>query len=137
MIGGQRMSITDIVLLLAYSISFICALLLLAAFFLYFRKSFHLRVISLFMLAAFFFLGAYTFKMAVAFWIRFSSSSSPEALLSSLQSPAWAIAQTGTTLGLIILTLLMYTRRKDLFVVLSDIRKGKGAKHADLDSSEK
>ena len=137
MIGGQRMSITDIVLLLAYSISFICALLLMAALFLYFRRRFRARVISLFMLAAFFFLGAYTFKMAVAFWIRFSSSSNPEALLSSLQSPAWTIAQTGTTLGLIILTLLMYTRRKDLFVVLSDIRKGRGTKHADFDSSEK
>lgn len=125
MIGGQRMSILDIVLLLAYSISFICALLLMAALFLYFRRRFRARVVSLFMLAAFFFLGAYTVKMAVAFWIRFSNTSGSDAVLSSLQSEAWVIAQTGTTLGLIILTLLMYTKRRDLFVVLSGFRKGR------------
>lgn len=135
MIGGQRMSIIDIVLLMAYSISFICALLLIAALFLYFRKRLRARVVSLFMLAAFFFLGAYTVKMAVAFWIRFSTSGS-DAVLSSLQSGAWAIAQTGTTLGLVILTLLMYTKRQDLFVVLSGIRKGRNP-HADSDSGSK
>lgn len=93
MIGGQRMSIIDIVLLIAYSISFICALLLIAALFLYFRKRLRARVVSLFMLAAFFFLGAYTVKMAVAFWIRFSSTSGSDAVLSLLQSEAWAIAR--------------------------------------------
>ncbi|AIQ61072.1 hypothetical protein [Paenibacillus borealis] len=129
------MSIIDIVLLIAYSISFICALLLIAALFLYFRKRLRARVVSLFMLAAFFFLGAYTVKMAVAFWIRFSTSGS-DAVLSSLQSEAWAIAQTGTTLGLVILTLLMYTKRQDLFVVLSGIRKGRNP-HADSNSGSK
>ncbi|WP_342479088.1 hypothetical protein NYE24_15930 [Paenibacillus sp. FSL H7-0350] len=127
------MSSIDIVLLLAYSISFICALLLMAALFLYFRRRFRVRVVSLFMLAAFFFLGAYTVKMAVAFWIRFSSAPVPDAIRSLLQSDAWAIAQTGTTIGLVILTLLMYTRRQDLFVVLSEIRKGEES-HADAGS---
>lgn len=136
MIGGQRMSIIDIVLLIAYSISFICALLLIAALFLYFRKRLRARVVSLFMLAAFFFLGAYTVKMAVAFWIRFSSTSGSDAVLSSLQSVAWAIAQTGTTVGLVILTLLMYTKRQDLFLVLSGIRKGRNP-NADSDSGLK
>lgn len=89
-----------------------------------------MRVVSLFMLAAFFFLGAYTVKMAVAFWIRFSYDPGTDAVRSSLQSDAWAIAQTGTTIGLVILTLLMYTRRRDLFVVLSEIRDG-GDSHAD------
>lgn len=92
-----------------------------------------MRVVSLFMLAAFFFLGAYTVKMAVAFWIRFSTAPVPDAIRSSLQSDAWAIAQTGTTIGLVILTLLMYTRRQDLFVVLSEIRKGEES-HADAGS---
>ncbi|WP_342420865.1 hypothetical protein [Paenibacillus sp. FSL E2-0178] len=130
------MSIIDIVLLIAYSISFICALLLIAALFLYFRKRLRARVVSLFMLAAFFFLGAYTVKMAVAFWIRFSSTSGSDAVLSSLQSVAWAIAQTGTTVGLVILTLLMYTKRQDLFLVLSGIRKGRNP-NADSDSGLK
>lgn len=136
MIGGQKMSIIDIVLLIAYSLSFICALLLIAALFLYFRKRLRARVVSLFMLAAFFFLGAYTVKMAVAFWIRFSSTSGSDAVLSSLQSEAWAIAQTGTTVGLVILTLLMYTKRQDLFLVLSGIRKGRNP-YADSDSGPK
>ncbi|WNS42861.1 hypothetical protein [Paenibacillus sp. MMS20-IR301] len=128
------MNITDMILLLAYSISFICALLLIAALFLYFRKRFKARVVSLFMLAAFFFLGAYTVKMAVAFWISFSSSSGTDAVLSSLQTQAWVVAQIGTTAGLIILTVLMYTKRQDLFVVLSQYRKGRSA-HADTDSA--
>ncbi|AIQ43827.1 hypothetical protein MKZ24_08380 [Paenibacillus sp. FSL R7-0297] len=129
------MSIIDIVLFIAYSISFICALLLIAALFLYFRKRFQVRVVSLFMLAVFFFLGAYTVNMAVAFWIRFSTSGS-DAVLSSLQSEAWAIAQTCTTVGLVILTLLMYTKCQDLFLVLSGIRKGRDP-HADSDSGFK
>lgn len=87
------------------------------------------------MLAAFFFLGAYTVKMAVAFWLRFSSAVGTDAVLASLQSHAWAVAQTGTTLGLSILTVLMYTRRRDLFIVLSDLKKG-GAKHADAGSDQ-
>lgn len=136
MIGGQKMSIIDIVLLIAYSLSFICALLLIAALFLYFCKRLRARVVSLFMLAVFFFLGAYTVNMAVAFWIRFSSTSGSKAVLSSLQSEAWAIAQTGTTVGLVILTLLMYTKRQDLFLVLSEIRKGRNP-HADSDSGSK
>ncbi|MEK4326062.1 hypothetical protein MKX70_09400 [Paenibacillus sp. FSL R7-0312] len=129
------MSIIDIVLFIAYSISFICALLLIAALFLYFRKRFQVRVVSLFMLAVFFFLGAYTVNMAVAFWIRFSTSGS-DAVLSSLQSEAWAIAQTCTTVGLVILTLLMYTKCQDFFLVLSGIRKGRDP-HADSDSGFK
>ncbi|MNI79000.1 hypothetical protein D3C73_1354270 [compost metagenome] len=103
-------------LLIAYGISFVCALLLIAALFLYFRKRFRARVVSLFMLAAFFFLGAYTVKMAVAFWIRFSSVSGDSAVFEALKSTGWAIAQTGTTLGLVILTVLMYTKRQDLFL---------------------
>ncbi|MNP79192.1 hypothetical protein D3C76_1769760 [compost metagenome] len=55
--------------------------------------------------------------MAVAFWIRFSNASGDSAVYATLKSTAWAIAQTGTTLGLVILTVLMYTRRQDLFMI--------------------
>lgn len=106
----------DILLLIAYGISFICALLLIAALFLYFRKRFRARVVSLFMLAAFFFLGAYTFKMGVAFWIRFSNLTEGDAVFAALKSQTWAVAQVGTTFGLVILTVLMYTKRHDLFL---------------------
>lgn len=118
MIGVQTMRGIDYVLLIAYGISFVCALLLMAALFLYFRKRFRARVVSLFMLAAFFFLGAYTFKLAIAFWIRVSNISGGDAVNTALKSMSWAVAQTGTTLGLVILTLLMYTRRQDLFMVI-------------------
>lgn len=109
---------TDILLLIAYGISFICALLLIAALFLYFRKRFRARVVSLFMLAAFFFLGAYTVKMAVAFWIRFTSASGGAAVYATLKSNAWAVAQVGTTLGLLVLTVLMYSKGQDIFMSL-------------------
>ncbi|NQX49464.1 hypothetical protein HQN87_29530 [Paenibacillus tritici] len=121
MIGVQTMGGTDIVLLIAYGISFVCALLLMAALFLYFRKRFRARVVSLFMLATSFFLGAYTFKMAIAFWIRVSNISGGNAVNTALKSMSWTVAQTGTTLGLVILTLLMYTRRQDLFMVIPSV----------------
>ncbi|WP_339251574.1 hypothetical protein [Paenibacillus sp. FSL P2-0136] len=92
---------TDIVLLIAYGISFVCALLLMAALFLYFRKRFRVRAGSLFMLAIFLFLGAYTVKMAIAFWIRVSNISGGDAVNTTLKSMSWAVAQTGTTLGLV------------------------------------
>ncbi|NJJ37808.1 hypothetical protein [Paenibacillus apii] len=111
----------DILLLIAYSVSLSCALLLMAALFLYFRKRFRARVVSLFMLAVYFFFGAYTVKMGVALWIRFSNVTAG-AVLAALKSQAWAIAQTGTTIGLVILTVLMYTKRQDLFMVLPEIK---------------
>lgn len=121
----------DILLLIVYGISFICALLLIAALFLYFRKRFRARVVSLFMLAAFFFLGAYTVKMAVAFWIRFSNITGGDAVYAALKSTAWAVAQTGTTLGLLILTYLMYTRRQDLFMSFPPVKREEAKRNAD------
>ncbi|WP_156124072.1 hypothetical protein [Paenibacillus graminis] len=118
-------------LLIAYGISFVCALLLIAALFLYFRKRFRARVVSLFMLAAFFFLGAYTVKMAVAFWIRFSTATGGDAVYAALKSQAWTVAQTGTTLGLVILTVLMYTRRQDLFLSFPAVKREEEKEDAD------
>lgn len=113
----------DILLLIAYGISLVCALLLMAALFLYFRKRFRARVVSLFMLAAFFFLGAYTVKMGVAFWIRFSNVTGADSVYAALKSTSWAVAQTGTTLGLVILTVLMYTKRQDLFMSFQPVKR--------------
>lgn len=74
------------------------------------------------MMAVFFFLGAYTVKMAVSFWIRFSDVTAGNAVLAALKSQAWAVAQTDMTIGLVILTVLMYTKRQDLFMVLPEIK---------------
>ncbi|MNC06517.1 hypothetical protein D3C75_540300 [compost metagenome] len=123
MIGVLIMGGIDILLLIAYGVSFICAVLLIAALFIYFRTRFRARVVSLFMLAAFAFLAAYTVKMAVAFWIRFSNVTGGDAVYAALKSNAWVFAQTGTTLGLLILTVLMYTRRQDLFMIFPAVRE--------------
>ncbi|MEK3792049.1 M15 family metallopeptidase [Paenibacillus sp. FSL R7-0204] len=112
-------------LLVAYSISMICAVMLFIALSMYFHKRFKRQTVSLFMLGVFFFLSAYTFKMAVAFWIRFTSASGGAALYATLKSTAWAVAQIGTTLGLVVLTYLMYTKGQDIFMSLP--RKGKNA----------
>ncbi|MNC30073.1 hypothetical protein D3C75_783460 [compost metagenome] len=122
MIGVNNMGGIDIVLLIAYSVSLVCAVLLMAALFLYFRERYRARVVSIFMMAVFVFLGAYTVKMAVAFWIRFSDVTAGNTVLAALKSQAWAIAQTGTTIGLVILMVLMYTKRQDLFMVLPEIK---------------
>jgi hypothetical protein len=108
----------DILLLVAYSVSMICAVLLFISLSMYFHKRFQRKTVSLFMLAVFFFLSAYTVKMAVAFWVRFSSASGGAALYTTLKSTAWAVAQVGTTVGLLVLTVLMYTKGQDIFVSL-------------------
>lgn len=130
------MGVMDRLLLIAYSVSLICALLLIAALFLYFRRRLRAKAVSLFMLAAFFFLGAYTLKMAIALWIRFTAVSGADSVLASLKTEAWAVAQTGTTIGLLILTLLVFTKRRDLFIVLQEVKKG-GASHADPNANQK
>lgn len=115
----------DILLLVAYSVSMICAVLLFIALSMYFRKRFQRRTVSLFMLGVFAFLSVYTFKMAIAFWIRFSSASGGAAVYATLKSNAWAVAQVGTTLGLLVLTVLMYTKGQDIFVSLPRKEKRK------------
>ncbi|MNL79165.1 hypothetical protein D3C87_2057060 [compost metagenome] len=64
--------------------------------------------------------------MATVLWIRASKVLGTEtALMQTLQLYAWTIAQIGTTLGLIILAVLTYTKRFDLFIYLKKMdRKG-------------
>ncbi|MEK3699451.1 MULTISPECIES: hypothetical protein [unclassified Paenibacillus] len=45
-------------------------------------------------------------------------------MYAALKSTALAVAQTGTTLGLLILTYLMYTRRQDLFMIFPAVKEG-------------
>lgn len=113
------MGAIDTVLLVAYSVSILCAVLLFIALSMYFHKRFERRTVSLFMLGVFFFLSAYAFKMIVAFWIRFTSASGSAAVYATLKSNAWAVAQVGTTVGLVVLTFLMYTKGQDIFMSLS------------------
>lgn len=114
----------DMILLTFYFIGAICGVYNLVAHRKYFKERFKSGVVSAFMLAMLFFLGAYTFKMFVAIWIRLSTSlTGRDAVLESIQTYAWTIAMFGTTTGLVILSILTYTKRYDLFVYLRKIDK--------------
>ncbi|MNT19130.1 hypothetical protein D3C71_1692160 [compost metagenome] len=118
--------VTDLILISLYIVAVVCAIYIIGAHRKYFRERFKAGVVSAFMLAMLFFLGAYTFKMATVLWIRASKVLGTEtALMQTLQLYAWTIAQIGTTLGLIILAVLTYTKRFDLFIYLKKMdRKG-------------
>ncbi|WP_239303909.1 hypothetical protein [Paenibacillus sp. ACRRY] len=112
------------IILTTYFICAICGVYNLLAHGKYFKERFKSGVVSAFMLAMLFFLGAYTFKMFVAIWIRLSTSlTGRDAVLEAIQTYAWTIAMFGTTTGLVILSILTYTKRYDLFVYLRKIDK--------------
>lgn len=77
-------------------------------------------------------------KMAVAFWIRFSNvtGAGADSVYAALKSNAWAVAQTCTTLGLLILTVLMYTRRQDLFMIFPAVREREDTDDANTGSGK-
>lgn len=118
----------DMILLTLYFIGAICSIYIIFAHREYFRGRFKAGVVNLFMVAMLFFLVAYAFKMGVAIWMRLSTALSvQDAVLKSFQTYTWTIAMFGTTAGLVILSILTYTKRYDLFVYLRKIDKKGGA----------
>ncbi|MEK4452284.1 MULTISPECIES: hypothetical protein [unclassified Paenibacillus] len=118
------MEFIDALLLLLYIIAIVTAIYILFKHRSYFHERFQKGVVSVFMLAMLFFLGAYTFKMLIALLIRASAVfgfSSPE--LSEWLLQGWTIAQIGTTGGLISLAWLTRSGRYDQFVQLRKIDK--------------
>jgi hypothetical protein len=118
------MRFIDVLLLLLYVIAIGSAIYILFKHRSYFHERFQKGVVSVFMLAMLFFLGAYTFKMLIIFLIRASAVfgfSSPE--LSEWLLQGWTIAQIGTTGGLISLAWLTHSGRYDQFVQLRKIDK--------------
>ncbi|OME62309.1 hypothetical protein BSK59_02225 [Paenibacillus odorifer] len=118
------MGFIDVLLLLLYVIAIVTAVYILFKHRSYFHDRFQKGVVSVFMLAMLFFLGAYTFKMLIALLIRASAVfgfSSPE--LSEWLLQGWTIAQIGTTGGLISLAWLTHSGRYDQFVQLRKIDK--------------
>lgn len=114
----------DMILLTLYFIGAISGVYNLIAHRKYFKERFKSGVVSAFMLAMLFFLAAYTFKMVIAIWMRLSTSLTGRgAVLEAIQTYAWTIAMFGTTTGLVILSILTYTKRYDLFVYLRKIDK--------------
>lgn len=120
------MQVVDFIILFLYVIAIACAVYIIFSHRKYFKERFRKGVVSAFMLAMLFFLSAYTFKMITAFWIRLSGVLyDRDPLLVAVQTNAWAVAQFFTTLSLVILAILTYTRRYDLFIYLKKIdRRG-------------
>lgn len=115
------MRIIDYVLITEYLVSIACSLYIILAHAPYFRERFAKGAVSLFMLAMLFFLCAYTIKMVTAVWIRVGDAGDLTAI--TIETYAWAIAQVGTTVSLVILAVLTFTKRFDLFVKLKNFDK--------------
>lgn len=118
------MGFIDALLLLLYVVAIVTAVYILIKHRSYFHERFRKGVVSVFMLAMLFFLAAYTFKMIIVLLIRVSivfGFASPE--LSEWLLQGWAIAQIGTTGGLIALAWLTHSGRYDQFVTLRRMDK--------------
>ncbi|GIP38624.1 hypothetical protein J31TS4_19040 [Paenibacillus sp. J31TS4] len=116
----------DLVLLSLYLVALACALYIIGAHIPYYRERIKSGVVNLFMVAMLFFLVAYVFKMVTVIWIRMAAILQyKDPALEAIQLYAWAIAQLGTTAGLVSLAVLTYTKHFDLFIYLRKIdRKG-------------
>lgn len=115
------MRIIDYVLITEYLVSIACSLYIILAHAPYFKERFAKGAVSLFMLAMLFFLCAYTVKMVTAVWMRVGNANELTAI--TIETYAWTIAQAGTTAGLVILAVLTFTKRFDLFVKLKNFDK--------------
>lgn len=116
------MRVIDYILITEYLISIACSLYIIIGHASYFKERFAKGAVSLFMLAMLFFLCAYTIKMVTAVWIRVGSAvGDPTAI--TIETYTWTIAQAGTTLGLVILAILTFTKRYDLFIKLRKFDK--------------
>lgn len=118
------MLIIDLILISLYVVAIVCAVFIIGAHRKYFKERFKSGVVSAFMLAMLFFLSAYTVKMLTVLWIRGSKVIGADTVfIQTLQLYAWTIAQLGTTIALIILAVLTWTKRYDLFIYLKKIEK--------------
>lgn len=118
------MGFIDVFLLVLYVVAIVTAVYILYKHRSYFHERFQKGVVSVFMLAMLFFLGAYTFKMLIVLLIRASvvfGFATPE--LSEWLLEGWTLAQIGTTGGLIALAWLTHSGRYDQFVKLRNFDK--------------
>lgn len=114
----------DMMLLLLYTVTISSSIYIISAHRKYFLDRFKKGVVSAFLLAMLFFLSAYTVKMLVAVWIRASEVlgfRTPD--IEAWQLLAWLLAQVGTTGGLVILAVMTFKKRFDLFIYLRKMDK--------------
>jgi hypothetical protein len=137
MIEGIMMHMIDFLLLVLYSTTAACGLYIIHRHRQYFYERFQKGVVSVFMLAMLFFLLAYTFNMLIILLFRL-------AVFIGADTETWrtwlnyscAIAQFGTTGGIILLAILTRSGKYDQFIYLKKIER-KEDQHADINSGEK
>gem|GEM_PF-3278439 len=131
------MHMIDFLLLVLYGTTTACGIYIIHCHRQYFYERFHKGVVSVFMLAMLFFLLAYTFNMLIVLLFRLAELLGVDMTtwLTWLHY-SWAIAQFGTTGGIIILAILTRSGKYDQFIYLKKIDR-KEEHHADINSGEK
>lgn len=130
------MHMIEFLLLVLYSTTTACGLYIIYRHRQYFYERFQKGVVSVFMLAMLFFLMAYIFNMLIILLFRLSVllGADTVAWLPWLHY-SWAIAQFGTTGGIIILAILTRSEQYDQFIYLKK-RDRKEDHHADHGSGD-
>ena len=131
------MHMIDFLLLVLYGTTTACGLYIIHRHRQYFYERFQKGVVSAFMLAMLFFLMAYTIHILVILLFRLAELLGVDtATWLTWLRYSWAIAQFGTTGGIIILAILTRSGRYDQFVYLKKIGR-KEEHHADTNAGEK
>lgn len=131
------MHMIDILLFLLYSTTTACALYIIHRHRQYFYERFQKGVVSAFMLAMLFFLMAYTIHIIIILLFRLADLLGVDSAAWLIWlNYSWAIAQFGTTVGIIILAILTRSGRYDQFIYMKKIDR-KEEHHADINSGKK
>lgn len=131
------MHMIDFLLLLLYSTTAACGLYIIYRHRQYFYERLQKGVVSVFMLAMLFFLMAYTFNMLVILLFRLAGLLGVDTAAWLIWlNYSWAIAQFGTTIGIIILASMTRSGRYDQFIYLKKIDREED-QHADTNSGGK
>lgn len=131
------MHMIDFLLLVLYSTAAACGLYIIYRHRPYFYERFQKGVVSVFMLAMLFFLMAYTCNLLIILLFRLGALLGADlAVWGIWLNYSWAIAQFGTTIGIIILASMTRSGRYDQFIYLKKIDREED-QHADTNSGEK
>ncbi|WP_339267378.1 hypothetical protein [Paenibacillus sp. FSL R5-0470] len=127
----------DFLLLVLYSTAAACGIYIIYRHRQYFYERFKKGVVSVFMLAMLFFLMAYTFNMLIILLFRLVALLGADSAARLIWlNYSWAIAQFGTTVGIIILALMTRSGKYDQFIYLKKIER-KEDHHADTNAGKK
>lgn len=110
--------VLNIVLITLYVIGIVCSMYIICSHWTYFEGRLKAGVVNMFMLAVLFFLVTNTLKMLDILYAWIGYVLHWDGIHHALQLYLWTVGQIGTTIALIILTILTYTKKYDWFVFL-------------------